>query len=449
MTQDSKDLRLDLPAARNFIISKAHTVTKPTCNPTIEPDENGGLLSTYPHLLKGKSLMIRSMSRLEEVSVFGTAMVQIDGIQSEPNSVCGAVSRDIQLKVAQAIEAACQSVDGLWGLSDNAAFGCFFPGCNQTETVDLAGRIKSILAAGCHHTVTIGIAAFPTLGYKKDQILENAGKALEHAKFFGSDSLVCFDAISLNISGDRLYDDGDFQGAINEFNTALLIDAKDANLHNSLGVCYGVTGEFTKALDQFAAAIALDSNEALSHYNAALVHLLLGERDKAMAHLLKADRSPHQLHEVALQLGRLHLEDKALDKSRDYLEKAAALPPQSSAVYALLGECFAGLGLTGDAVTAYKKSLRLNANDAASLSGLGWLYDTMDKNADIAKTFCRHSTEIAPQNGLYRYRLGRLYYKESRFEKAKLEFQAAVDLGYDAASVDLENVENRLLDKAS
>lgn len=449
MTQDSKDLRLGIPAARDFILSKAHTVTKPTCSPIVEPDESGGLLSTYPHLLTGKSLRIRSMNRLEDVPVFGTAMVQIDGIQSEPNSICGAVSRAIQLKVAHAIEATCQAVDGLWGLSDNTAFGCFFPGCNQAETLDLAGGIKKILAQDCHHTLTIGIAAFPTLEYRKDQILDNAGKALEHAKFFGPDSLVCFDAISLNISGDRLYDNGDFQGAIDEFVTALLIDAKDANLHNSLGVCYGVTGEFTQALDQFTAAITLDPNEALSHYNAALVHLLLGQRDKAMTHLLKADKSPHQLHEVALQLGRLHLEDKALDKSRVYLEKAAALPPQSGVVYSLLGECLAALGLPEEAVTAYKKALRQNANDAASLSGLGWLYVTMNKNADIAKSFCRHSTEIAPRNGLYRYRLGRIYYKEGRFKKAREAFQAAVNLGYDAASAELENVENRLMDKAS
>jgi Flp pilus assembly protein TadD len=449
MTQDPKELAPGMSVARDFIISKAHAAGKPTCSPAVEADENDGLISTYPHLLKGKSLTIRAMSLMEEVSVFGTAVIEIDGTQSETNSDCGTVSRDLQLKVAQAIETTCQSVDGLWGLVGNTAFGCFFPGCNQVETMEVANKIKKLLAAGCLNTVTIGIAVFPTLEYKKDRILDNAGKALEHAKFFGSDSLVCFDAISLNISGDKLYDSGDYQGAIDEFNTALLIDAKDANLHNSLGVCYGVTGEFSKALDHFSVAITLDSKEALSHYNAALVHLLLGERDKATTHLLEADKSPHRLHEVALQLGKLYLEDDQHDKCKAYLKKAAAWQPQSGAVYSLLGDCFAALGQSEDAVAAYKKSLRLNANDAASLSGLGWLYNTMEKNADIAKSFCQHSTDIAPQNGLYRYRLGRIYHKDGRFQEAKQEFQTAVDLGYEPASIYLEKVENRLIDKAS
>lgn len=449
MAQDSKELKPGMSVSRNFLLSKAHAETKPTCSPTVETGESGGLLSTYPHLLKGKSLMIRAMSRLDDVSLFGTAVVEIDGIQSEAHPACEIVTRDIQLKVAQSIDAIIQPVDGLWGLLDNATFGCFFPGCNPLETEELTRNIKRLLAADCHRTVTIGIAVFPTLEYKKDQILDNAGKALDHAKFFGTDSLVCFDAVSLNISGDRLYDAGNYNRAINEFNTALSLEIKDANLHNSLGVCYGVTGEFRKALDQFTTAIDLDSNETLAHYNAALVHLILGEKDHATTHLLEADKRPHKLHEVALQLGKLYLEKNELDKSRSYLEKAANLQPESASVNSLLGECFAALGLTEEAIVAYKKALRLNANDAISLSGLGWLYSKMDKNADIAKSFCQHSTEIAPQNGLYRHRLGIIFYKEGRFKEAKQEFQAAAEMGYDPSSSYLEKVDNRLLDKVS
>jgi Flp pilus assembly protein TadD len=449
MTQESKELRPGISVSSDFLLSKAHAKAKPTCSPTVEPDENGDLLSAYPHLLKGKSLMIRAMNHLEEITNFGAVVVEIDGVQSEAHSGCDIVSRDIQLKVARALDTICQSANGLWGLLDNAAFGCFFPDCNQNNTEEMALRIKSALTSDCHRTVTIGIAVFPTLEYAKDQILDNARKALDHAKFFGPDSMVCFDAISLNISGDKLYDAGYYQNAIDEFNTALLFKVKDANLHNSLGVCYGVTGEFREALDQFASAIDLDPNEPLAHYNAALVHLILGEREEAACHLREADQGPHNLPEVALQLGKLYLEDNELDKSRRYLETAENLDPHSPLVSALLGECFAALGLTKDAIANYKKALRLNANDAVSLSGLGWLYHQMDKNADIAKSFCRHSTEIAPQNGLYRHRLGIILYKEGRFKEAKQAFQSAIELGYDKSTRFLEKVESRLLDKAS
>jgi hypothetical protein len=72
----------------------------------------------------------------------------------------------------------------------------------------------------------------------------------------------------------------------------------------------------------------------------------------------------------------------------------------------------------------------------------------MGKNADIATLFCRHSTAIAPQNGLFHHRLGCLYLKEDRLSEARDELQKAVDLGCDSAA-QLADVQSRLLDKAS
>jgi hypothetical protein len=46
------------------------------------------------------------------------------------------------------------------------------------------------------------------------QIVTNAEKALDHAGFFGPGTITGFDAVSLNISGDRRYQAGDIAGAI-------------------------------------------------------------------------------------------------------------------------------------------------------------------------------------------------------------------------------------------
>jgi Flp pilus assembly protein TadD len=449
MTQKPNQLSPDTGTTRNFLLSKARSEAVPRPECVVEPDKDAKALElAYPCLLSGKSLMVRAMSSLEEASEFATAVVQIDACGPADGAVDSAPEPDIRTTVARGVEKACRSVAGLWGLLDSITFGCFLPGCSPSSTLAWAEEIKKSVAADAGSSVTIGLAYFPTLDYPKDKILDNARKALEHAKFFGPDSLVSFDAISLNISGDRLYDDGEYQKAIDEYKTALKLDPANANLHNSLGVCYGVTGEFVSALTQFKEAMALDGDEALAHYNAGLIHLLLDERDKARAHLLEVDNRPHNLFEVRLQLGKLYLEDGQAEKGRIYLEKAAAMQPQSSAVHALIGECYAALDRREEAVAAYKKSLRLNANDAASLSGLGWLYHVMGKNADIAKLFCRHSTAIAPQNALFHHRLGCLYLKEERLSEARDEFQKAVDLGCDSAA-QLAEVQSRLLDKAS
>jgi Flp pilus assembly protein TadD len=449
MTQKPNQLSPNATETRNFLLSKARSevVPRPAC--VVEPDKNAQALElAYPALLSGKSLMVRAMSNLEDVSEFAAAVVHIDACRLADSAVDSDGKPDIRTTVARSLERVCRSVSGLWGLLDSTAFGCFLPGGNPTSTLAWAEEIKKSVADDDGPSVTIGLAFFPTLDYPKDTILDNARKALEHAKFFGPDSLISFDAISLNISGDRLYDEGEYQKAIDEYETALKLDPANANLHNSLGVCYGVTGEFASALTQFKEAMALDTEEALAHYNAGLVHLLLDERDKARAHLLEVDNRPHNLFEVRLQLGKLYLDDDQPEKGLIYLEKAAAMQPQSSAVHALIGECCAALDRRDEAVAAYKKSLRLNANDAASLSGLGWLYHVMGKNADIATLFCRHSTAIAPRNALFHHRLGCLYLKEDRLSEARDEFQKAVDLGRDSAA-QLAQVQSRLLDKAS
>lgn len=449
MTQKPNQLSPDATETRNFLLSKARSETVPRPAGVVEPDKDTAALEqAYPCLLSGKSLMVRAMSSLEDVSEFAAAVVHIDACRLADGTVDSGPDPDIRTTVARTIEKVCRSVSGLWGLLDATAFGCFLPGGNPASTLAWAEEIKKSVADDAGPSVTIGLAFFPTLDYPKDNILDNARKALEHAKFFGPDSLVSFDAISLNISGDRLYDEGEYQKAIDEYKTALKLDPANANLHNSLGVCYGVTGEFDSALTQFKEAMALDTEEALAHYNAGLVHLLLDERDKARAHLLDVDNRPHNLFEVEFQLGKLYLEDYQPEKGLIYLEKAAAMQPQSSAVHALIGECCAALDRRDEAVAAYKKSLRLNANDAASLSGLGWLYHVMGKNADIAKLFCRHSTAIAPRNALFHHRLGCLYLKEDRLPDARDEFQKAVDLGRDSAA-QLAEVQSRLLDKAS
>jgi len=77
-----------------------------------------------------------------------------------------------------------------------------------SEGLDAARRLQEQVRLHTGHTVTIGVAAHPTLDYSPQEALENARKAAEHAAFFGPNSRVAFDAVSLNISGDQCYERG-------------------------------------------------------------------------------------------------------------------------------------------------------------------------------------------------------------------------------------------------
>lgn len=358
-------------------------------------------------------------------------VVKIDTINNQDKT--NPMDNDIDLlaDVAKAIEAICKNQSGMWGQLDHDIFGCFFPGKNQTSPLKLADKIKNRLSELRNETVSIGIASFPTIDFNKDQVIDNARKALDHAAFFGPDSTVLFDSTSLNISGDTLYQKGDIHGATKEFNAALMLDSSNVNVHNSLGVCYSVLGDYEKALEEFEEAIRLDPEEAMALYNAGLVNMLTDNCDKALEYFLDADRKEKDIFDVAFQTGRLYLQMGKPEQGKKSLEKAVRLNPESGLALRYLGECCAAMNLTDEAVSAYKKVIRQNPNDAESLSALGYLFDLQGENPEITTIFCQQSINIAPENGLFRYRLGNLYLKRNQLEDALEQFQKANDLGYD------------------
>jgi tetratricopeptide (TPR) repeat protein len=57
--------------------------------------------------------------------------------------------------------------------------------------------------------------------------------------------------------------------------------------------------------------------------------------------------------------------------------------------------------------------------------------------------FCEESVKLSPENGLFRYRLGRLYFKQNRLPDALKEFKKADLLDHDASEY-IEKIQNQL-----
>lgn len=406
------------------------------------PDDFNELLKAFPDIRIGDSFVDQSIARMKSSPIFGTMVISVDKSKNKKKDVSGKEhTNNVRLDVAKEIGRICKIENGMWGVVDRDFFGCFFPEKSKSVCLKLAEKFKAKLAEKRDETVSIGIASYPALNYKKHQILENARKAFEHAQFFGPDSTVSFDAVSLNISGDKLYDKGDIKGAIKEFKMALLLDPSNVNVHNSLGVCYGVLGNYKKALKEFRSAISLEPEDIMALHNAGLTCTLTGNKNKALEYFLRAEGIDKDVFEVAFQTGRLYVEMEQPDKGIKYLEKAVKLKPESGPAFSSMGDCFTSFGMIDKAVSAYKKAIKINANDANSLSALGLLFDAQGENLDISTLFCRQSVEISPENGLFRYRLGRLYQKANKIEAALKEFEAAKEMGYDSIQ-EIKQIQN-------
>lgn len=449
MNRYQRELFYKQSAKQDFLLSK--TELKPEAAKTkssVSKDVKNELLKSFPGVLYGKQFVEQALTQLGAAVNFSAMVIRIDDFNSQDPGTPKSSGADVHPQVAKIIDRLCEREKGTWGLLEIDLFGCFFAENDATSTQNLGHRLKKNLSKNRNETVSIGIAAFPTIHFKNNQILENARKALDHAAFFGPDSMVSFDAVSLNISGDKLYDQGKVKDAAAKFKTAILLDPTNVNVRNSLGVSYGVLGDLDKALAEFKIAISLDPKEVLAVYNMGLVNMLLGNQTQALENLLEAGRLDSEIFEVAFQTGRVYLDLKQPQKAKKFLKKAVQLRPASGSAFSCLGECYAALGMNAKAVAAYKKAVKQNSNDAAALSALGWLFAAEGESLEIATLFCKQSVDIAPDNGLFRHRLGRLYLRANRREDALIQLKEATRLEYDSTSY-IEQIENRRVSKAS
>ncbi len=442
MTAENKKIFHRQGSASHFLFSKTHIDRLKVAAQKEIIDADIAVRYAFPDMRSGVDFIDFANQQLDAVGQFSAMVVRLDQVKENNDQTELPAGKDGHVEVAKILNRLCRRENGFWGTLEDGLFGSFFPARNAFDSLELARGLQTRLAEKTGQTVTIGVASFPTITYQKPEIINNARKAFDHATFFGSNSFVAFDGVSLNISGDKFYEKGKIQEAINEFKLALDLDPHNVNVHNSLGVCYGLQRQYDSAIAEFRKAIAIDPGEYMALYNLGLVHLLIEQRDRALEYFLDADKVNGNNFEVALQTGKLYLETGNLEKCRPYLERAAELEPESAQAYRYLGDCYAAGNMPEAAISAYKKAIKHNPQDAAAMSALGHMFDDQGENPEISLMFLRESVALSPENGLFHHRLGRYFSNQHRLEDALKEFVKAKSLGYDAAE-DIKAIKER------
>ena len=172
-------------------------------------------------------------------------------------------------------------------------------------------------------------------------------------------------------------------------------------------------------------------------------------KQSALQAFLAADALESGVFEVVFHIGQIHLDQGAPEKAKPYLEAAVRANGRSGSACRQLGACLDRLGLTKEAIQAYKTVVKINPADAASLSQLGRLYVKRGESLDVASVLCEQSVQIAPDNGLFRYRLGCVYLEQGRLDVALAEFELAAALGHDSRAMIEEAQDRMMASKAS
>ncbi len=256
--------------------------------------------------------------------------------------------------------------------------------------------------------ISAGVASYPYCGFRKSELVLNCRKALLHAAFFGKSSAVVFDAVSLNISGDIYFGDGDLAKAVKEYQTGLKCDNRDVNLHNSLGVALAMMNKLSPALLSFKRGLVLEKKNFMALYNLGLGEQARNRKTEALAYLEKAlqhytpeEGGKELASDLTLQLGILSCELGKYESALTHLVSWLAenkVSPSAGRVHYYLGEAYHGIKDNRNAMTALQRALRFDEMDDRAMSLLGGVYLEEGEGDQIALSLCRKSVELEPSN---------------------------------------------------
>ncbi len=300
------------------------------------------------------------------------------------------------------------------------------PGASGDAALDWARQAKTGLEQAYPSVpVAFGVCHWPCLEQTKTAMAVNCRKSLLHGRFFGPASVTVFDHVSLNVSGDAYFDEGDYRQAVREYQAGVRMNQGDINLMNSLGVALAELNRHSQAVACFRQVLKKEPDNFMALANLGFALRMLGRDEDALGSFQRALQSPGYTGpaaapELSLQLGRLYCNAGRFAEALNVLEtlEDRGAGRQEFSLYRLLGEAYMETGREKKAMRSLQRALHLFPQDAAGLSMLGILYLQAGEGDDIALGFCRKAVALDGQGSEHWQRLGWVLLHFQRPEEA-------------------------------
>lgn len=323
----------------------------------------------------------------------------------------------------------------------------YLPDVTEEKALTWAQSIRKKIWEATGTSFSMGIAVFPGNGFKKIDIPMNAKKALLHGEFFGPGTVTPFDAVSLNVSGDIYYNEGDLNKAVKEYRLGLVLDPNNINLMNSLGEAYAQMNRHKMAIQYFEKVLTVDPRNYMALFNLGVCQATLGENERAVDYFEKAltiiannsgndERSKvlwcDEYSELLLHLGRLYCKAGRYDETiallsdcpsinngagnAETIEKSSI---RRGGAFRYLGKAYKGVGKNQKSITYLQRAINYNPRDASSLSLLGELYHLENQGDDIALSLCKQALDLDDTKWQHSYRVGWLNFRLGNLKEAE------------------------------
>jgi len=309
-------------------------------------------------------------------------------------------------------------------VSQREAF-VFLEGMDRGAAEQWLAQFREQMDAIGGSSFSMGLAVFPHHHFKKSELPMNCRKAVLHAGFLGPDSLAVFDAVSLNITGDVYYNEGDLVKAMAEYRNGLQIDPDNVNLLNSMGVASVQLNRPKAAQTFFQKALAVDEKNFMALFNLGFVFLDAQKPIEARSLWERALSVDAEHCDLLQHLGILCCRLGDFGKARELLERCERIVENDGGrggelmvISRWMGRVYEAFGENGKAIASYQRAVSGNPRDAGSLSRLGRLYALAGQGDDIALSLCRQAAELDGGKAEHWFRLAWLQDRLENHEDA-------------------------------
>jgi len=300
----------------------------------------------------------------------------------------------------------------------------FIPNGSVTLVENRVQELARDLKAGSQGTIAAGGCCFPCLQYTKTAMIRNCRKAIMHGAFYGPGSVVFFDSLSLNVSGDWYFDEGDFRQAVQEYSQGLKLQPGESNLLNSLGVAQMEMNRTHQAVASFTKVLEKDKDNYMALVNLGYAYQMQGRDEPALEYFAKAFAVQYHSGmtgtDIYQQLSRLYCRTGQYEKALPVLElwQKDQEGEEEFMLYRLLGQAYAETGQSMKAMKSLQRALQLYPHDLISMSILGLLYIEQGEGADAGIPLLEKALAIDDTQADSWYRLARAYTQLHKMQEA-------------------------------
>ncbi|WP_284690579.1 tetratricopeptide repeat-containing diguanylate cyclase [Salidesulfovibrio onnuriiensis] len=309
-----------------------------------------------------------------------------------------------------------ETVAGRYGLGGLILYQ---PGISEQDLREKVLELEALASRQLDMEIAVGGAAYPYLNFRRTDMMDNCRKALEHAVLLPKPCVAVFDSVSLNLSADRHFTDGDIYGAVEEYKLSLLADEKNLLSRNSLGICYAQLGRLAEARKEFETVLAHDKTDAMALYNLGWANHRLGkfkEARTAYEKCLKHD--PAHIFSM-IRLGNLAERDEDLEAAEQWYSKAGEVPGGDRLVLRSLARVHLGRGDQQQCREYLHLALNANHNDDHAMHMLATMYLDMGEDPQVAEVLARQCAALRPDKDDYWETLVRSLLEQGKDEEAQ------------------------------